>query len=194
MKTLMAAALMCLGVNAFAEDRIMTLKHLENSSSYFQINIQDEGLLKGSYPGWCADWARQIEDDIPYNIKFYSSYNDNIPAGIVDRPENLKQVNWIANQNFAGKTAPGDLGVYTAGDVQLAIWTLIDDSFQTSTVGPFSQARVDHIVAQANQHGANFYPTCKQEVVIVIDSGTPQSTLIEVKIKRFPKCAVPIEG
>lgn len=176
---------------SFAEDRTLILQHLQGANSYFSIGIQDSGLLNGTYPGWCADWDRHIQDNTPYKFKFYSSYNENLPAGIIDHPENLDKANWIINQKFPGKDAGNGLGIYTSGDVQLAIWTLIDDSFDGSTVGPYSQARVDRIVARANAEGAGFYPTCKQEILIILDSGTPQSTMIEIKKKHFRKCRVP---
>lgn len=191
MKKLLIAGLCLVSSMVFAEERIMTVQHLQNQSSYFSIKIQDNGLLKGTYPGWCADWARQIEDNTPYHFKFWNSYSDNIPAGLVDKPENLDEVNWLANQKFVGKNAGNGLGVYTSGDVQLAIWTLIDNNFDTSTVGPFSQARVDKIVAAALKYGKDFYPTCKQEIVLVLDPGTPQSTLIEIRRDHFRKCQVP---
>lgn len=180
-----------LGGQAFAEERVMTVQHLQNQSSYFKIDVLDESILKGSYKGWCADWDRAIEDNTPFSYKWYNSYSDKIPAGLIAKPENLDEMNWVINRDFVGRDAGNDLGVYTAGDVQLAIWTLIDDDFDSSTVGPFSQARVDRIVELAQRYGNNFYPTCKQEIAIILDPGTPQSTIIEVKIKKFPKCAVP---
>jgi hypothetical protein len=75
--------------------------------------------------------------------------------------------------------------------VQVAIWALLDNYFETSTVGPFSEARVDKIVSLAQTLGKDFYPTCKEEVVIILDPGTPQSVLIEVKRNRFYKCVIP---
>jgi hypothetical protein len=194
MKKWILTALFALCASAFAENRIMMLKHLQNASSYFSINIQDSGLLNGTYPGWCVDWNRPIEDDRPYNIKFYSSYNENLPPGFVAKPENLDKVNWLINQNFVGKNAGNSLGIYTSGDVQLAIWTLIDDNFNSSTVGPYSEARVQKIVSLSMQYGTGFYPTCRQEVVILIDSGTPQGTMIEIRRDHFRKCDVPEEG
>ncbi len=174
-----------------AEERVMTVQHREDASSYFRIDITDETVLKGTYKGWCADWNKPIQDNTPLSYKFYSSYSDRIPAGLIAKPENLDEMNWILNKNFVGRNAGEGLGRYTSGDVQLAIWTLIDDDFDTSTAGEFSQVRVDRIVDLAHQYGNHFYPTCKQEIGIILDPGTPQSTIIEVKIKKFPKCAVP---
>lgn len=194
MKKLLFAGLLLLSAlshSAFSNDeRLMTVQHLSGAASYFKITMTDDGLLSGSYPGWCADWASLIED-ATYETKFYSSYSTQLPEGLIAHPENLDEVNWIANQNFVGKNAGGSLGIYTSGDVQIAIWTLLDNYFETSTVGPFSQERVDKIVSLAQTFGNDFYPTCKEEVVIILDPGTPQSVLIEVKRSHFYKCVIP---
>jgi hypothetical protein len=189
MKKWLIAGLCAMSVHAFAE-RSVTVQHLQNAKSYFSVKIDDGGLLKGTYPGWCADWDKTIDDNVPYSYKYYSSYSENIPAGLIDHPENLDEVNWIANKDFVGKNAGGELGVYTSGDVQLAIWALLDTHYDGSTVGPYSQARVDRIISLAGEHNG-FQPTCRQDIVIVIDPGTPQSTLIEIKRSHFYKCSVP---
>lgn len=192
----LAAATLTASAWAF-EERTMTVERLSNANSYFRISIQDTGLLQGTYPGWCADWATRIEDGKTYNAKFYSSYQENIPAGVVDKPENLDEMNWLINQHAVGKSSPGGFGVYTSGDVQLAIWTLLDDSFDTSTVGPYSQDRVDELVAKALAQGSDFYPNCRQVVGILLDPTDPetgnsvQSTVTEVPRKKFPKCVIP---
>jgi hypothetical protein len=194
MKKLLFAGLLLLSAlshSAFSNDeRLMTVQHLSGAASYFKITMKDDGLLSGSYPGWCADWASLIED-ATYETKFYSSYSTQLPEGLIAHPENLDEVNWLINQNFVGKNAGDLLGTYTSGDVQLAIWTLLDNYFETSTVGSFSQARVDKIVSLAQTLGKDFYPTCKEDVVIILDPGTPQSVLIEVKRSHFYKCVIP---
>ena len=127
MKKLLFAGLLglyILSAPSFAnEQRTMSVQHLTGASSYFKINVLDEGLLSGMYPGWCADWASLIED-ATYDTKFYSSYSTHLPEGLIAHPENLDEVNWLINQNFVGKNAGGGLGVYSSGDVQVAIWTL----------------------------------------------------------------------
>ena len=180
---------------AIADDaRLVTIKHLTNASSYFQVNVQDSGLLKGAYPGWCADWATLIQDDTIYTAKVYSSYSDSLPAGLVDKPEHLDEVNWLINQHVVGETSEAG-GNFTSGDLQVAIWTLIDDHFSTSTVGPFSQARVDELVAMALEEGADFKPNCKQYEGIILEPGNEegrvQTTIIEVPTRKFPKCVFP---
>jgi hypothetical protein len=178
-------------------NRTMSVEHLLTGKSYFKVTVQDDGLLNGVYPGWCADWNTRIEDNTIYNSKFYSSLAANIPGDVVDHPEYLDEVNWIINQNFVGKTAPSGLGIYTIGDVQLAIWSLIDDEFESDTVGEYSQARVDVLIARAKTEGANYMPGCRQLVGIILiptnptSGSTSQNTIILVPRYHFPKCVVP---
>lgn len=190
MKKWILGTLAVLSVSAFAAPGTVTVQHLTGASSYFNITIADNGTLDGTYPGWCTNWAKHIEDNVPYSFHWYSSYSENIPAGLIAKPENLDEMNWLLNQKFPGKNAGNGLGVYTAGDVQLAIWTLIDDEFDSSTVGEFSQARVDKIVAMALTHDG-FKPRCRDVIGILVDPGTPQGTVFEIPRENFFKCEVP---
>lgn len=175
------------------EDRYLSVKKLLNGESYFRVTIQDSGLLNGTYPGWCADWNTLIEEDKPYKSSYYSSYSPNLPPGIVDHPEHLDEANWLVNQHPVGETSPGGYGVYTSGDMQLAIWTLIDDSFDTSTVGPFSIQRVNELVEMAKSEGSDFYPNCKEVVLILLKpcGVNVQTTVTEVPRGQFDKCVIP---
>jgi len=67
---------------------------------------------------------------------------------------------------------------------------LIDDEFDSSTVGPFSQARVDKVVAMALQHNG-YKPKCRDDIGILVDPGTPQGTVFEIPRENFYKCHVP---
>lgn len=196
MKTLLFSFLFALAGNALAE-RTMDVQHMTTGPSYFTVNVQDTGPLNGTFPGWCADWNTHIEDGVHYQAKFWSSLSSSVPTDVVNHPENLDEVNWLINQNFVGKTAPNNLGVFTIGDTQLAIWTLIDDEFDSSTVGPFSQARVDYLVSRAKTDGANYEPGCRKLVGIILipqdptDGHHTQNTIILVPRYKFPKCVVP---
>lgn len=190
MKKWILGSLVALSATAFAAPGTVSVQHLSGQSSYFAITIVDNGTLDGTFPGWCTNWAKQIEDNVPYSFHWYSSYSEDIPAGLIAKPENLDEMNWLLNQKFVGKDAGGGLGVYTAGDIQLAIWTLVDDNFQTDTVGPFSQARVDKVVGLALQHNG-FKPKCRDVIGILVDPGTPQGTVFEIPRENFYKCQVP---
>lgn len=195
MKRLLFPLLFTLTLSAFAQDRTMTVTHMSTGQSYFKVDVLEPGPLNGSWPGWCADWNTRIEDGVMYPAHFWSSLAD-VPSDVVDHPEYLDEVNWIINQDFVGKTAPMDLGAYTIGDVQLAIWSLIDDEFDEDSVGEHSQARVDYIVEQAKLHDG-YEPGCRKLVGIILiprdpqDGHRTQNTIILVPRYRFPKCQVP---
>lgn len=188
MKRILLPLALTLSFGAFA--RTMNVTHLQSpAKSYFTVNVTDDGPLNGTFPGWCADWNTHIEDGVQYNATFWSSLAA-VPTDVVDHPENLDLVNWIINQNFVGNT-------YTLGDVQLAIWSLIDDEFDASTVGPYSQARVDTIVGLAKKNGEGYDPGCRKLVGIILIPSDPtdghhtQNTIILVPRYKFPKCEVP---
>ena len=172
----------------------------QSPEAFFEVTIEDQGDIAGTWLGWCTDWGRLIQEGVAYQTKFYSSYSSSLPEALIDRPENLDEMNWLINQHLVGVESDSGLGAYTKGDVQLAIWTLLDDNFDDSTVGEYSQARVDEIVSIALEEGADFYPGCKQDVGIILDPKVPetgdrvQTTVVEIPVGHFPKCAVPEEG
>lgn len=138
--------------------------------SYFQLHVTTDGYLKGEYDSWCVDTDHTIGNGTPYTANVYSSYED-AAAGFVEHPENLDLVNWILNQNFVGQTSPGGLGIYTYGDVQRAIWELVEDTPSTSGLGPWTQAKVNEIKAAAQNPltgGEGFVPGCNQIVAVVL--------------------------
>lgn len=137
-------------------------------ASYFDTTVTGGTGLDGTYAGWCIDTSRTITPGITYTAKVYSSY-EALPSGLVDKPQNLDLVNWIINQGFVGTPAPTPCsGAYTYGDVQRAIWTLIDDANSTSGLGPYSQCRVDQIVAAALANGEGFEPGCYDTVAVIL--------------------------
>jgi len=104
---------------------------------------------------------------------------------MVENPDHLDLVNWIINQDYVGEAAPDGLGTYTYGDVQRAIWTLVEDGNSTSGLGAYSQARVDVIVAQATANGEGFVPGCGQFVAVIlqpVEPGDAQVTIAQVTI------------
>jgi hypothetical protein len=122
--------------------------------SYFDVTIN---LPSGPqlFDGWCADTDLGISRLVTYTADVLA-LNDPIVPTLVEHPENLDKVLWILNQRY--QTRPG----FTYGDVQRAIWTLVDDALSTGGLGPFTQANVDLIVAEANASGAGFKPGCGQ--------------------------------
>lgn len=128
--------------------------------------VMNGGNLNGNYMGWCVDRSHNIAPCIMFNAKVYSSY-ESIPAGVIYNPSNLKKVNWILNNIKAGQMAP-DGTVYTYGDIQKAIWSLVAISDVSNSVGKWSQAHVNMIVSAANYNGANFVPGPGQNAAVVL--------------------------
>jgi hypothetical protein len=136
--------------------------------AYFPaISITGEPLT-GTYEGWCIDTDLPITQDVLYTANVFSSY-ETLPAGLVEHPENLDLINWIINQNFVGKPSSCQplLPTYTYGDVQRAIWTLIDDTLSNLSLGPYSLCHVQEIIAAAYANGEGFVPGCDDLIGII---------------------------
>lgn len=136
--------------------------------AYFpHVNIID-GAITGDYEGWCIDTDLPITQDVLYTANVFSSYEP-LPAGVVEFPENLDLINWIINQHFVGKPSSCNpmLPTYTYGDVQRAIWTLIDDTPSTASLGPYSRCHVEEIIAAAYANGEGFVPGCDDVIGII---------------------------
>jgi hypothetical protein len=136
--------------------------------SYFpQTTVSGGTFLDGVYQGWCVDTDRVIYQNKEYSTLVYSSYED-IPTEYVDKPYNLDLVNYVINQDYVGKTSPGGYGIYTYGDVQRVIWTLIEDLVGSSSLGSWSQNRVDEILADVYANGEGFEPGPCDKVGLIL--------------------------
>ncbi|MDP2433897.1 MAG: SdrD B-like domain-containing protein [Pseudomonadota bacterium] len=110
------------------------------------------------FDGWCAD--RDITLDLAsvgggnyasstLQASVYSTYELGILGAAIPTiglPGNLDLVNWLLNQNF-------NVNGYTMGEVQGAIWTLLGDSYASSTIiYPRDPAKITQLINLANQH------------------------------------------
>lgn len=141
--------------------------------SYFpEVTITGGTFLDGVYSGWCVDTDHNIFQNTPYTVEVYSSYET--IDGLVENPENIDLVNWILNQGYVGQNVQDAFpetfctGTITYGDVQRAIWALIEDGQATSGLGPWSQCRVDEILAAAYAYGEGYEPGCGDIVAIIL--------------------------
>jgi hypothetical protein len=146
--------------------------------SYFYVDITNGGILNGlNWPAWCADADVGINVPLTTKVKpvptICISATDFATAmtGIMDVPANINKVNWILNQDFVGQAScaagTDQFGsFYTRGDVQTAIWALLDPD-ANATHWMSDPARLKCILDLANQHG-DFVPTCGQQVGIVL--------------------------
>jgi hypothetical protein len=152
-------------------------------TSYFRIYIK-EGYLAGLYKAWCVDTSIPISQDYLLHGIAYSSLG-NIPADIFDKPENLPAINWILNNIFVGSMSMGGFGAFTMGDIQLAMWILLEDNPNLNVpggVGHFSNDRVAEIVNRALEYGLHFIPVCGEKMAIILVSPRQQTTIIEFPV------------
>jgi hypothetical protein len=139
--------------------------------SYFDNNIL--GTIAGAYNGWCVDVDRGIFVGQKYDGTTYSTL-DSFPAELVDRPENMDLVNYIINQGYLEEGMSAD-------DIQMAIWTLIDD--RAPNPGTANPANVEAIVADAVANGEDFRPVCGDVVAIIVEPTIEaQTTIVEYPV------------
>ena len=147
-------------------------------------NFMDE--WDGEYAGWCIDALASIMPNTCYESYLYSSYPPYGPEvlAMIEAPENLDNVNWLINQNFFG-VDPG----YTMGDIQVAIWELLNPltgplviGGDPDNVGEWTEAYAQALVDMALVDGEGFSPNCSGDLigVIVDPAGEIQPALIFV--------------
>ncbi|MFX0105536.1 MAG: hypothetical protein ACFE75_08600, partial [Candidatus Hodarchaeota archaeon] len=157
--------------------------------AYFpETTISGGTNLDGVYEGWCVDTDNVISTNIDYTANVYSSYEE-LPIGLIEGSGNLDLVNWIINQGFIGQ--PSTCGeVYTYGDIQRAIWTLVEDVQLDSGLGPWSQCKVDEILAAAQANGESFEPECGDSIAVILEpldcDQVAQVILIDVGLECIP--------
>jgi hypothetical protein len=157
--------------------------------SYFNSTVSNTGEpFDGTYDGWCIDTQGRINPGTTYDVNVFSSYED-AAEDHVDVPGNLDLVNWIINQGFFGSASPSG-GTYSMGDIQKAIWVLIDDG-DFGVPGPWSPVHVQEIVDAALASGEGFVPGCGEVVaVILVPVNGQQVTIAQV---TFIEVGVPCE-
>ncbi len=135
------------------------------TEGYFNTTVT-YGETSETLTGWCIDTDHTIYSGTPYRAELVSTY-ELAGMGLVEYPENLGKVNWILNQGFLGQASSCG-GEYTFGDIQRAIWALVEDEQSTSGLGTWSQCRVDEILAAANESGDSFEPACEQVIAVAL--------------------------
>ena len=169
--------------------------------SYFTTTVTEGGILDGTYPGWCIDVGNVIYPGTEYHARVVSSYDAAFNLeGQIDKPENLGMINWIINQDFPGSPS-SDGTLFTFGDVQRAIWELVDNDVSVSGLGPWSQERVNEIKAEAAGAGEEFVPECGQKIGVILlpvdASGNrinTQITISGITIITLPEVCKPVSS
>jgi|GEM_PF-4149354 len=132
------------------------------TDSYFNATVDILGLAS-QYEAWCVDLEHLISTGVTYDVQVFED-----GASLVDRSENLDLVLYVINQDYSSIGA-------TAYDVQLAIWTLIDDIIPGGT--PASAAIVEDAIA----NGEGFQPGCGQLTGVFLDD-SPETQNIMITI------------
>jgi hypothetical protein len=156
---------------------------------YLNISIES-GALAGDYGSWCVD------NDLPISINncydgasIYTSTGD-LPEGAFEYPENFDMVNWFLNQDIVGTESPNGLGAYTYGDLQFAIWYLLDDVERPDGsdygLGDFSADRVAELVTLAQENGDGYSPECGDNIGIIISLDQIQPLIIPYPLECSP--------
>jgi hypothetical protein len=143
------------------------------------------------FDSWCAGANVHIEGNFLYTAAVLSPAE---AAGLVVHPENFDLVAWILNQNYPGQASPSG-GTYTSGDVQVAIWLLIDDEIGDD-MGPTDPARVTEILAAASANGEGFVPDCGQRALVVLKpvlAGCDPSTTATDPVTQPVLITVPVD-
>jgi hypothetical protein len=152
--------------------------------TYFRLKITNGGFISqydmgygaGIYEGWCIDTDHPIYQGTTYNSYLYSSYDYgtsewNLPAGFVDKPQNLDLVNWLVNNYSAGQTLilpSGASWTITYSDLQRVIWMLIDNRVVSTGLYNWNEEADNFMCAQAMANGNNFVPNCNQKIVFIV--------------------------
>ena len=158
--------------------------------SYFPtVEIRNGMWLDGiHYNGWCIDLDHLIYLNTWYGADVYSVYGT-IPGGIVAKPENLGAVNWLLNQEFVGKAYEFG-GVFTAKEVQYAIWRLLNNEPITQYPNlpnwpEVDDERLNWLYDQALLN-AGYIPECGEHVGIVLVPRTATGQRLQALIIRWP--------
>lgn len=162
-------------------------------ASYFDTTFTPlSGPLAGQkVNGWCVDIGHNISPGAPYTGTAYSIFNlPTGPVGNIDKPENLPYVLWLLNNYRPGDADPFVEGrVLTSGDIQRAIWYIVDNSQSTAGLGSFRDATAQALSAESFTRGTLVLPESLCDlvipVIVIADSASVQSTIVQTTIAEF---------
>lgn len=149
-------------INLLPEYVTFDFKSQGKDGSYFVVNIQGNTVISGEFPGWCIDANSFINPANTYDAKVLSSYG-NLTGIDYANSENLDLVNWVLNQNWEG---------YTFGEVQMALWILLEGGDGCPTCAGLGTASLDkakEIADKAIAEGENYEPGCDEYVGIILE-------------------------
>ncbi len=149
--------------------------------SYMEFDINDDNgdFIDGSYEGWCVDTDHAISKGVEYEAIVYSSYDQDVATlMLVDKPFNLGAVNYLINWVSVGKKLDYTWNgtdysrLIRFGDIQLAVWYLIDNTAigtvpPNSGLGRVSLSAAQYLAQEALKH-TDFVPMCGQKIAFIV--------------------------
>jgi len=115
--------------------------HEQGRSSYFNVWLDGDRPLRGDvFNGWCLDSRKPIERGHWYDAEVIYEWEE--LSGIIDRPENMDAIEWLATRGYVGTTIRCGQ-IITRQHVQNAIWNLAHGR----GVGCMAGALVDEALA-----------------------------------------------
>lgn len=163
----------------------MHSKLLNYKHSYFKVKISGAHQLNGMYRGWCIDLDSHMKDYRKYSSTDISSYDT---INFLEHPENLDLVNYILNKHYIGQKSSCS-GRYTYGDIQRAIWALLEDHQSSiSLLGSWTTCRANKIIADAYAHGEGYTPGNGDVIGVILkpcDITKAQICIIEVPFNLY---------
>lgn len=144
------------------------------SNNLWNVSISDSEFT-GTYDAYCVDLDTFLGggdgcEDTEASAIYNSLDIDNLPAGAFEFPENFGAVNWLLNNIQAGVTLSTGGTAFTTGDIQMAIWLLVDGDDENkgpNEVGGEDPDRIDELMEMALQH-IDFVPGCDEYVGIIL--------------------------
>jgi len=98
----------------------------QGRSSYFNLQIQGTGINAVVNNGWCLDSRVKLPEGMWLDAGVIYDFDDPELANWVKYPENMKYVQWIAEQNYVGRTLRCG-AIVQRTHVQNAVWNLMHD-------------------------------------------------------------------
>jgi len=171
-------------------------------SSYFDTTVLGDGPLAGTYDGYCVDIGGTVNLNTTYTGKAVSIFDYTNADGNIDNPENLGAVYWLINNYEAGDvitvTRP-DLSTFartlTSGDIQRAIWYIVDNTQSTAGLGNYNDLAAKQIADEALLPENNVLPEvlgCDDLIPVILqpNNGARQTTIGQT---TFISLGVPCE-
>lgn len=93
--------------------------HRQGRNSYFNVQIDGDGINAVLNNGWCLDARKEIPEGIWLDAIVLYDWDE--LSDLVARPWNMRYVRWLAEQNFVGRIAIRGK-IVNRSHVQNAIW------------------------------------------------------------------------